>query len=62
MSTIQELQKSYVDQYRNGAKLGKNKTIRRVFDMVTRNKTARIIRTFNEGKINVRHVINPDSK
>lgn len=62
MSTIQELQKSYVDQYRNGAKLGKNKTIRRVFNMVMHDDMGKIIRMVNKGKIDVRHVINPDSK
>ena len=40
MSTIQELQKSYVEQYRNGAKLGKNKTIRRVFNMAIHDEMA----------------------
>lgn len=62
MSTIQELQKSYVEQYRNGAKLGKNKTIRRVCNMVMHDEMAKIIRMVNKGKIDVRHVINPDSK
>ena len=62
MSTIQQLQKSYVEQYRNGAKLGRNKTIRRVFNMVMHDEMAKIIRMANKGKIDVRHVINPDSK
>lgn len=62
MSTIQQLQKSYVEQYRNGAKLGKNKTIRRVYNMVMHDEMAKIIRLGNKGKIDVRHVINPDSK
>lgn len=62
MSTIQELQKSYVEQYRNGAKLGKNKTIRRVFNMAIHDEMAEIIRMSNKFKIDVRHVINPDSK
>lgn len=62
MSTIQELQKSYVEQYRNGAKLGKNKTIRRVFNMVMHDEMGKIIRMVNKGKIDVRHVINQDSK
>lgn len=62
MSTIQELQKSYVEQYRNGAKLGKNKTIRRVFNMVMHDEMGKIIRMVNKGKIDVRHVINSDSK
>lgn len=62
MSTIQELQKSYVEQYRNGAKLGRNKTIRRVFNMVMHDEMAKIIRMVNKGKIDVRHVINSDSK
>lgn len=62
MSTIQELQKSYVEQYRNGAKLGKNKTIRRVFNMVMHDEMGKIIRMVNKGKIDVRHVISPDSK
>lgn len=62
MSTIQELQKSYVEQYRNGAKLGKNKTIRRVFNMLMHDEMGKIIRMANKGKIDVRHVINTDSK
>ncbi len=62
MSTIQELQKSYVEQYRNGTKLGKNKTICRVFSMVMRDEIAKIIRIANKGKIDVKHVINCDSK
>lgn len=62
MSTIQELQKSYAEQYRNGAKLGKNKTIRLVYNMVMHDEMAKIIRMGNKGKIDVRHVINLDSK
>lgn len=62
MSMIQDLQKSYIEQCRNGAKLGKNKTIHRVFNMVMHDEMAKIIRMVNKGKIDVRHVINPDSK
>ncbi|AQN31816.1 hypothetical protein G_59 [Escherichia phage G_AB-2017] len=48
MSTIQELHKSYLQQHRNGAKLGRSKTIYRVFRMVIRDESAKIIRMTKE--------------
>lgn len=48
MSTIQELLKSYLQQHRNGAKLGGSKAIYRVFRMVIRDETAKIIRMTKE--------------
>ncbi|AUX83708.1 hypothetical protein QCF77_gp62 [Escherichia phage vB_EcoS-Ro145c2YLVW] len=48
MSTIQELHKSYIQQHRNGAKLGRSKVIYQVFSMIIRDESAKIIRMTKE--------------
>lgn len=48
MSTIQELHKSYLQQHRNGAKLDGSKAIYRVFSMVIRDESVKIIRMTKE--------------
>lgn len=48
MSTIQELHKSYIQQHRNGAKLGGSKAIYRVFSMVIRDESTKIMRITKE--------------
>lgn len=52
MSTINELYRSYIQQHRNGGKLPKNRTIKRVFSMVLRDEAMAIARlvgkTFNK--------------
>ena len=57
MSTIQQLQVSYVEQFKNGARLRGNASVKRVFRMVCKDNDAKSLREFNYGKIDVIHHI-----
>lgn len=53
MSTIQQLQASYVEQFKNGARLRGNAAVKRVFRMICADNDAKCLREFNKDKIQV---------
>ena len=53
MSTIQQLQASYVMQLKNGARLRGNASVKRVFRMICTDNDAKCLREFNKDKIEV---------
>ena len=57
MSTLRQLQDSYVTQFKNGARLRGNASVKRVFRMICKDNDAKRLREFNYGKIDAIHHI-----